>query len=151
MPVTRKEKDEWCILMGDTQERLDLIHAEADAMRARLEAEERGPSTVWEPASSDDEEFEDHRPMSPPMSPLWTSSGKSLTYPKLLWRQGLNFTIGTKANENGLANMEVHQHKLNDMPLRSTRAAVPFISPKSQIRRVSNRIQRRARVPISER
>lgn len=65
--------------MGDTQERLDWIHAGADAMRARLEAEGRGPSTVWEPVSSDDEEFGDIRPMSPPMTPPGTSSGKSLT------------------------------------------------------------------------
>ena len=83
MPMTRKESDAWRILMGDTQERLDLIHAKADAMHARLEAEGRGLSALWEPVSSDDEEFGDHRPMTPPMTPSWTSSGESLSYLKL--------------------------------------------------------------------
>lgn len=55
--------------MGDTQERLDLIHVGAGAMHAKLEAEGQGPSTVWEPVSSDNDEFEDDPPMTPPMSP----------------------------------------------------------------------------------
>lgn len=83
MPMTRKESDAWCIMLGDTQERLDRIHAGADTRRARLEADGRGPSTVWEPASSDDDEFEDSHLalMTPPVSPPWTPRGKSLTYP----------------------------------------------------------------------
>ena len=85
MPISREESDAWLIMQGDTQERLDRIHAAADAMRARLEAEGRGPSTVWEPASSDDEEFDDIRPMTPPASPPWAPQGKSLTYPRLSW------------------------------------------------------------------
>lgn len=92
MPMTREESDAWHIMQGDTQERLDRIHAEADAMRARLEAEGRGPSTVWEPASSDDEEFGDARPLTPPASPPWPPRGKSFTYLKVSWDQGLNFT-----------------------------------------------------------
>ena len=84
MPMTREESDAWRIMQGDTQERLGRIHVEADAMRARLEAEGRGPSTVWEPASSDDEEFGDVRPMTPPASPPWTLRGKSFTYPSVL-------------------------------------------------------------------
>ena len=83
MPMTREESDAWRSMQGDTQERLDRIHAEADAMRARLEAEGRGPSTVWEPASSDDDEFGDVRPMTPPASPPWTPRGKSFTYRKV--------------------------------------------------------------------
>ena len=51
MPMARKESDAWRILMGDNQERLDLVHAKADAMHARLEAEGRGLSAVWEPVS----------------------------------------------------------------------------------------------------
>ena len=74
MPISRKESDAWWILMGDTQERLNLIHAGADAMRARLEAEGRGPSARWPSVSDDDDEFEDHPPMTPPMTPPITSS-----------------------------------------------------------------------------
>ena len=82
MPMTREESDAWRIMQGATQERLDRIHAEADAMRARLEAEGRGPSTVWEPPSSDDEEFGDIRPMTPPASPPRAPRG-SLAYPRV--------------------------------------------------------------------
>lgn len=82
MPLTREESDAWLIMQGDTQERLDRIHAAADIMRARLEAEGRGPSTVWEPASSDDEEFGDIRPMTPPASPPRAPRGRGLTYPR---------------------------------------------------------------------
>ena len=86
MPITREESDAWLIMQGHTQERLDRIHAAADAMCARLEAEGRGPSTVWEPISSDDDdEFEDShlRPMTPPASPPLTARGKSPTYIKV--------------------------------------------------------------------
>ena len=88
MPITREESDAWLVMQGESQERLDRIHAEADAMRARLEAEGRGPSTVWEPVSSDDEEFGDIRPMTPPASPPWTPRGKSLTYPRVFLGSG---------------------------------------------------------------
>lgn len=85
MPMTREESDAWRIMLGDTQERLDRIHAEADAMRARLKAEGRGPSTVWEPVSSDDGEFENSHlaPMTPPVSPPWTPQGNCLIYPNV--------------------------------------------------------------------
>ena len=85
MPLTREESDAWLIMQGETQERLDRIHAAADIIRARLEAEGRGPSTVWEPASSDDEEFDIIRPMTPPPSPPRAPRGKDLTYPRVSW------------------------------------------------------------------
>ena len=66
----------------------------------------------------------------------------------------LTFTVDAKANENGLINMEAQQLKSNDTSLQSTLSA-PFTSPKPKAHRVSNRIpcriQRRARVPVSER
>ena len=76
MPITREESDAWRIIQGDTQERLDRIHEYADAMRARLEAEGRGPSVVWEPPSSDDEDWGDELPMTPPPSPPRPLKGK---------------------------------------------------------------------------
>lgn len=152
MPMTREESDVWRIMQGNTQERLDRIHAEADAMRARLEAEGRGPSTVWEPVSSDDDEFEDSHlaPMTPPVSPPWTPRGKSLTYPKVSWDQGLDFKIGATSKENDFVDMEIQQPKLGDTPLQNIRPAL-FTSPKSQARTVQRRIQRRAPVPVSGR
>lgn len=74
MPISREERDAWCILLGDTQERLNLIHAEADAMRSRLEAEGRGSTARWPSVSDDDDEFEDCTPMTPPMTPPMSSS-----------------------------------------------------------------------------
>ena len=66
----------------------------------------------------------------------------------------LTFTIDAKANENGLINMKAQQLKSNDTSLQST-LSTPFTSPNSKAHRVSNqiqcRIQRRARVPVSER
>ena len=150
MPMTREESDAWLIMQGDTQERLDRIHAEADAMRARLEAEGRGPSTVWEPVSSDDEEFEDIRPMTPPASPPWTPRGKSLTYPRVSWDQCLNFTIGVTSKENQFVNMEIQQPKLGDMPLQNIRPG-PSTSPKLQARKVQRQRQRRTVIPVSGR
>lgn len=148
--MTREESDAWLIMQGDTQERLDRIHAEADAMRARLEAEGRGPSTVWEPVSSDDEEFEDIRPMTPPASPPWTSRGKRLTYPKVSWDQRLNFTIDAASKENEFVNMEIQQPKLGDTPLQNTRPA-PSTAPQLQARKVQRQRQRGTLVPVSGR
>lgn len=150
MPMTREESDAWLIMQGETQERLDRIHAKADAMRARLEAEGRGPSTVWEPASSDDEEFEVIRPMTPPASPLWTPRGKSLTYPRISCDEGLNFTIGATSKENESVNMEIQQPKLGDTPLQNIRPA-PSTSPQLQARKVQRKRQRRTPVPVSGR
>ena len=70
----------------------------------------------------------------------------------------LTFTTDAEASENGLINMEAQQPKSNDTSLQSILSA-PFPSPKSKSKskadRVSNRtqcrIQRRARVPVSER
>ncbi|KAL9132840.1 MAG: hypothetical protein Q9175_005985 [Cornicularia normoerica] len=131
MPMTREESDAWLIMQGDTQERLDRIHAEADAMRARLEAEGRGPSTVWEPVSSDDEEFEDIRPMTPPASPPWTSRDAA-------------------SKENEFVNMEIQQPKLGDTPLQNTRPA-PSTAPQLQARKVQRQRQRGTLVPVSGR
>ena len=79
MPVSRKESDAWLIYLGDTQERLDLIHAGADAMRARLEAEGRGPSArLPSVSSSTDDDFGDHPFITPPMTPSWGSSGNCI-------------------------------------------------------------------------
>ena len=150
MPITREESDWWLILQGDTQERLDRINAGADADRARLEAEGRGPSTVWEPASSDDEEFGDVRPMTPPTSPPWTPRGKSFTYPKVSWDQGLNFTIGATSKENDFVDMEIQQPKLDDTPFQNIRQA-PFTSSLLQTRKVQRQRQRRTSVPVSGR
>ena len=83
MPMTQEESDTWLVIQGESQERLDRINKAADARRARLEAEGRGPSTVWEPASSDDEEFGDIRPITPPASPPLILNGKSLALPIL--------------------------------------------------------------------
>ena len=83
LSMTREESDAWRIMQGNTQERLNRIHAAADVTRERLEAEGRGPSTVWEPVSSDDDdEFEDDNLalMTPPVSPPWNQHGKSLTF-----------------------------------------------------------------------
>ena len=150
--MTREESDAWRIMQGNTQERLDRIHAEADAMRTRLEAEGRGPSTVWEPVSSDDEEFEDShlRPMTPPASPPWTPQGKNLTYPKVSWDQGLNFTIGATSKENDFVNMEIQQAKLGDTHLQNIRPALST-SPQLQARKVQRQRQRRTLVPVSGR
>ncbi|KAK3179041.1 hypothetical protein OEA41_001180 [Lepraria neglecta] len=131
MPMTREESDAWLIMQGDTQERLDRIHAEADAMRARLEAEGRGPSTVWEPVSSDDEEFEDIRPMTPPASPPWAPRGAT-------------------SKENEFVNMEIQQPKLGDTPLQNICPA-PSTSPQLQARKVQRQRQRRTLVPVSGR
>lgn len=66
----------------------------------------------------------------------------------------LTFIIGAKANENGSLNIEAQQLKSNDTSLQSTFSR-PFTSLNSKAHRISNpvqcRIQRRARVPISER
>lgn len=148
MPITREESDAWLIMQGDTQERLDRIHAGADAMRARLEAEGRGPSTVWEPGSSDDEEFEVIRPITPPASPPWTPRGKSLTYPKVCWDQGLNLTIGATSKE--FVNPENQQPKLGDTPLQNIRPA-PSTSPQLQVRKVQRQRQHPTLVPVSGR
>ncbi|KAF6230751.1 hypothetical protein HO133_000010 [Letharia lupina] len=150
MPITREESDAWLIMQGDTQERLDRIHAEADAMRARLEAEGRGPSTVWEPVSSDDEEFEDIRPMTPPMSPPCTPRGKSLTYPGVAWDQDLNFTTGARSKENESVNMEIQRPKLGDTPLQNIHPA-PSTSPQLRARKVQRQRQRRTLLPVSGR
>ncbi len=150
MPITREESDAWLVMQGESQETLDRIHVEADAMRARLEAEGRGPSTVWEPVSSDDEEFEVIRPMTPPASPPRTPRGKSLTYPRVSWDQVLNFTIGATSKENEFVNMEIQQPKLGDTPLQNIRRA-PSNSPQSQARKVQRQRQRRTLVPVSGR
>ena len=148
MPITREESDAWLIMQGDTQERLDRIHAGADALRARLEADGRGPSTVWEPLSSDDEEFGDVRPMTPPASPPWTPRGKSSTW--FLWGQGLNFTVSATSKENPFVNMEIHQPKLSDTLLQNIRPALSA-SLQLQTRKVQRQQQRRTPVPISGR
>ena len=150
--MTREESDAWLIMQGDTRERLDRIHAGADAMRARLEAEGRGPSTIWEPVSSDDEEFGDShlRPMTPPASPPWNPRGKSLTYPKMSWDQGLNFTIGATSKENDFVDMEIQQPELSDTPLQIIRTALSS-SPHLQARKVQHQRQRRTLVPVSGR
>ena len=83
MPMTQQESDAWLIMQGETQDILDRINAAADAMRARLEAEGRGPSAIWEPVSSDDEEFDIVRPMTPPASPPLSPGGKSLIYSRV--------------------------------------------------------------------
>lgn len=74
MPISREERDAWLILLGDTQERLNLIHAEADAMRSRLEAEGRGLTARWPSVSDDDDVFDDCPPMTPPTTPPMISS-----------------------------------------------------------------------------
>lgn len=82
MPISRKENDAWLIFLGETQERLDLIHAGADAMRARLDAEGRGPSAVFPEVSDstdveDDEEFEEiRRLITPPRTPRAVGSAR---------------------------------------------------------------------------
>lgn len=150
MPITREESDAWLIMQGDTQERLDRIHAEADIGRARLEAEGRGPSTVWEPASSDDEEFEDTRPMTPPASPPWIPRGKSLTYARLSCDQGLNLTIGATSKGDEFVNMEIQQPKLGHTPLQNIRPALST-SLQLQARKIQRKRQRRTLVPVSKR
>ena len=150
MPITREESDAWLIMQGDTQERLDRIHAGADAIRARREAEGRGPSAVWEPASSDDEELGDVRPMTPPASPPRTPRGKSFTYPNVSRDQVLNSTIGATSEENGFVNMEVQQRKLDDTPLQNSLPALSTPT-KLQARKVQRQRQRRKPVPVSSR
>ncbi len=150
MPITRAESDAWLIMQGETQGTLDRINAEADAMRARLEAEGRGPSTVWEPASSDDEEFDVIRPMTPPASPPRTPRGKSLTYPRVSWDHGLNFTIGATSKEKEFVSMEIQQPKLGDTPLQNIRPT-PSNSPQLQSRKVQRQRQRRSPIPVSGR
>ncbi|MCJ1402330.1 hypothetical protein MMC11_005550 [Xylographa trunciseda] len=131
MPTTREESDAWMIIQGETQERLDRIHAGADALRARWEAEGRGPSSVWELVSSDDEEFGDVRPITPPASPPLTPRGAT-------------------SKEIEVVNTEIQQPKLGDTPLQNLRSALST-SPKSQARKVQRQRQRRTPVPVSGR
>lgn len=82
MFISREENDAWCTLLGETRKKLDLIDTEVDAIRSKLEAEGRGHSAVWKSFfhyDDDDDEFEDHRPMTRPTSPPKPSSGNYFT------------------------------------------------------------------------
>ncbi|KAF6238844.1 hypothetical protein HO173_003351 [Letharia columbiana] len=100
-------------------------------MRARLEAEGRGPSTAWEPVSSDDEEFEDIRPMTPPMSPPCPPRGAT-------------------SKENESVNMGIQRPKLGDTPLQNIHPA-PSTSPQLRARKVQRQRQLRTLLPVSGR
>ncbi|MCJ1382428.1 hypothetical protein MMC17_005541 [Xylographa soralifera] len=99
MPLSQEEYYLWMIIQGDNPERLDRIHKGSGAMRARLEAEGRGPSIVLESVSSDDEEFGDARLMTPPASPPWTPGGAT-------------------SKENNFIDTEIQQPKLGNVPLQ---------------------------------
>ena len=146
MPRTRKESDAWLIIQGDSQEGLDRIHAKADAMRSRLEVEGRGPSTAWEPVSSDDEEFGDVQPMTPPPFPRWVPRGKSLSYLQSSRDQGLNFKVGATTEGMEFVTMDIQHPKLGGTPLQTLSAI-----PSTQVYKVQRQRQRRNLVPASVR
>lgn len=150
LSMTREESDAWRIIQGNTQERLNRIHAAADVMRERLEAEGRGPSTVWEPVSSDDDEFEDDNLalMTPPVSPPWNQHGKSLTYPIMSQDQCLIFEADATFKTNHFSNMEIQQPAWNIEPLKSVRLSN---LSKPQKRKVQRPTQCRILAPVSGR
>lgn len=141
MAWDRAAHDAFNLMLGESQERIDLVHKIADEFRAAREAQ--GPQRDWEGPGSDSDS---DAPITPPQSPRREGDGPDISWRAWDRRKWVDISRGIEPKDTGFDKYETWRvHMLSEHAKKVV--PKPISPPVSEV----SKSGRRPAVPVSER